>query len=71
LIPEFPLRRGTLWSETTEGASQSVKVDYLAFSLDRRRAYLVELKTDAGSGSLSLPMLWKFRANWGGFSRST
>jgi hypothetical protein len=46
LIPEFPLRRGTLWGEQTQASNMSVKVDYVAFSHDCQRAYLVELKTD-------------------------
>lgn len=46
LIPEFPLRLGTLG----EGESnQSVKVDYLLLASDRGRAFLVELKTDMAS----------------------
>jgi hypothetical protein len=49
IIPEFPLRRGTLWGENTEAASASVKVDYIAFSKDCSQGYLVELKTDAAS----------------------
>lgn len=58
VIPEFPLRLGTL---TCHGGlrqevrsakatdDQSVKVDYAAFSRDSRRAFLVELKTDNAS----------------------
>ena len=58
VIPEFPLRLGTLLrhgglksEDRSKEASdnQSVKVDYVAFSRDRTRAYLVELKTDDAS----------------------
>lgn len=47
VIPEFPLRKGTLDCEN--GSNQSYNVDYVAFSMDRRTAFLVELKTDMGS----------------------
>lgn len=60
VIPEFPLRIGTLFSEDelaqmrTEneyapGVNQSYNVDYVAFSADCKTAFLVELKTDMGS----------------------
>lgn len=60
VIPEFPLRIGTLYSkkELSEKQSkdgraprenQSYNVDYVAFSMDRRTAFLVELKTDMSS----------------------
>jgi len=49
MIPEFPLRRGTLWGEGTAGANASTKVDYALFSEDARSVYFVELKTDQGS----------------------
>lgn len=60
VIPEFPLRIGTLYSEDelarmrTEygrapGANQSYNVDYVAFSTNCKTAFLVELKTDMGS----------------------
>jgi len=49
MIPEFPLRRGTLWGEDVPGANASTKVDYALFSLDGRAVYLVELKTDQRS----------------------
>ena len=47
VIPEFPLRKGTLLGEN--GSNQSYNVDYVAFSDDRNKAFLVELKTDMGS----------------------
>lgn len=52
LVPEFPLRKGTLWPALTDDPKQknlSVKVDYLAFDKTFETAYLVELKTDVGS----------------------
>ena len=49
VIPEFPLRRGTLYGEATTHANASVKVDYALFSADIRHVYFVELKTDQGS----------------------
>ena len=62
VIPEFPLRIGTL-QKTGEsgtgtpkvsgkaGENQSYNVDYLAFSADLTKAFLVELKTDIDSVS--------------------
>ena len=52
VIPEFPLRHGTLcgmYPNRKSGDNQSFNVDYLAFARDMRTAYLVELKTDMGS----------------------
>ena len=57
VIPEFPLRAGTLYgkeqldemrAEKKRAArdNQSYNVDYVAFSRDRQTAFLVELKTD-------------------------
>ena len=46
VIPEFPLRKGTL--NNGEG-NQSDKVDYVAFGKDNDAVYLVELKTDMDS----------------------
>jgi hypothetical protein len=46
IIPEFPLRLGTLFDD---GSNQSAKVDYLVLARDRSRAFLVELKTDMAS----------------------
>lgn len=48
LIPELPLRLGTLRPESG-GSNQSKKVDYAAFEPDEGRVWLVELKTDAAS----------------------
>jgi hypothetical protein len=44
LVPEFPLRIGTLDPDKTTSASY--KVDYVALSTARDKALLVELKTD-------------------------
>ena len=41
LIPEFPIKK--------ESSNESNKVDYLAVSEDRKRAFLIELKTDMES----------------------
>ncbi len=60
LIPEFPLRIGTLYSKQelekkrskagrAPHENQSYNVDYVAFSHDRKEVFLVELKTDMGS----------------------
>lgn len=49
VIPEFPLRKGTLSGQGSDGSNQSQKVDYVAFSEDIKTAYFVELKTDMGS----------------------
>ena len=50
VIPEFPLRKGTLDGENAHAKpNQSYNVDYVAFSMDRREAILVELKTDMSS----------------------
>lgn len=50
LIPEFPLRHGTLGTNRgCIGADQSVKVDFAAVSLEDCRVFLVELKTDITS----------------------
>ena len=49
VLPELPLRLGTLWGEDTRGANQSVKVDFALFARDRSVAYLVEVKTDQAS----------------------
>ena len=47
VIPEFPLRKGALHED--EKSNLSNNVDYVAFSMDRKTAFLVELKTDMGS----------------------
>ena len=49
VIPEFPLRRGTLFGENSRGPNKSKKVDYAAFTKDRTTLFLVELKTDSNS----------------------
>ena len=58
LIPEFPLRIGTLydeeerkqlWPEGGPSSDQSYNVDYVAFAKGKDTAYLVELKTDMDS----------------------
>ena len=41
VIPQFPLKK--------ENNNQSDRVDFLAISQDRKRAFLVEIKTDLGS----------------------
>jgi hypothetical protein len=50
LIPEFPLRLGTLYSEqnNTKYADRSYKVDFWAVGTDKKN-YLIEFKTDNGS----------------------
>ena len=49
-IPEFPLRLGTLWPETErKDRNRSVKVDYVVFAKDYKRAFFVELKTSMKS----------------------
>ena len=60
VIPEFPLRAGSLYGEdklarlrekkgSAPRDNQSYNVDYVAFSRDRETAFLVELKTDMSS----------------------
>lgn len=49
IIPEFPLRCGTLFGEDIDSPNSSKKVDYMLFSEDARSVYLVELKTDQSS----------------------
>ena len=56
LIPEFPLRAGTLYNDKEREKlklksrpGQSYNVDYVAFAKNDKTAYLVELKTDIGS----------------------
>ena len=50
VIPEFPLRKATLNADSgKQRPNQSFNVDYVAFSTDNQKAYLVELKTDMGS----------------------
>jgi hypothetical protein len=47
LIPEFPARIGSIYPSLA--SNQSVRIDYVALAEDRSRAWLIELKTDAGS----------------------
>ena len=50
VIPEFPLRHGTLGTDVGKiGSNQSVNVDYAAFTRDGQKVFFVELKTDANS----------------------
>jgi hypothetical protein len=49
IIPEFPLRRGTLFGDAVPGANKSKKVDFALLSTDSRLLVLVEFKTDSGS----------------------
>lgn len=50
VIPEFPIRYGTLGSKTGNGrGNQSFNVDFSVWDRERRRVFLVELKTDMGS----------------------
>ena len=49
VIPEFPMRRGTLFGEEVKAPNKSVKVDFALFAQDRSRLFLVELKTDEAS----------------------
>lgn len=46
LIPEFPVRIGTIYEN---GDNKSFKIDYLARVKDSNRLYFVELKTDQSS----------------------
>jgi len=47
ILPEFPVRIGTISSEVD--TNQSFKIDYLALAKDDNRVFFVELKTDKGS----------------------
>jgi len=48
LIPEFPMRHGTIRKGST--SNRSDKIDYLALSQDGTTAIFVKLKTDMQSG---------------------
>lgn len=48
IVPEFPVRIGTVW-DGNPTINKSFKIDYLAISVARDTAFLVELKTDVGS----------------------
>ena len=47
IVPEFPVRIGTIYPERQN--HQSKKIDYVALSADGSKAILVELKTDGSS----------------------
>jgi hypothetical protein len=49
IIPEFPLRRGTLWDDSVPGRNKSKKVDFALCSEDRQFVHFVEFKTDQTS----------------------
>ena len=50
LIPEFPLRKGTLGiNKGSNDLNRSVKVDYVAFAEEYKRVFFVELKTSMKS----------------------
>ena len=50
VIPEFPLRHGTLGTNRGNASpNQSVNVDYVAFTKDDQKVFFVELKTDLNS----------------------
>ncbi|MFP4649151.1 MAG: hypothetical protein ACLFMS_08170 [Halorhodospira sp.] len=49
MVPELPLRLGTIGCADGQGDNQSVKVDFALFSQARDKMYLVELKTDQAS----------------------
>ena len=46
VIPEFPLRRGTLFGETVRGTNKAKRVDFVVLTQDNETLFLVELKTD-------------------------
>ena len=50
VIPEFPLRKGTLWPDKEHRqANRSVKVDYVTFTKGYKKVFFVELKTSMSS----------------------
>lgn len=49
IIPEFPVRVGTVAPNTKSNPNLSFKIDYVAVSNSKKTVYLVELKTDVGS----------------------
>lgn len=49
IIPEFPLRRGTLKGESVKSPNKSKRVDYVLFTENLQKMFLIELKTDIGS----------------------
>ena len=48
IIPEFPVRIGELPEQNPEN-NQSFKIDYLTYSRNENKVYLIELKTDQRS----------------------
>lgn len=48
IIPEFPLRLGELPDENPN-SNLSYKIDYLAYSKEQNKVYLIELKTENSS----------------------
>ena len=48
VIPEFPVRVGEI-SETHSESNKSFKIDYLTYSKNENKVYLIELKTDQWS----------------------
>ena len=48
IIPEFPVRIGELPKQDTDN-NQSFKIDYLTYSKNENKVYLIELKTDQRS----------------------
>jgi hypothetical protein len=49
VIPELPLKRDLVVDHSGPASERSVKVDYVVFQEDLRRAFFVELKTDQTS----------------------
>ena len=70
LVPEFPLRKGTLLKMAADekGQNQSYRADYLALSRDLNQAFLIELKTDRDS-SRQAQRLYLRNASRGGLNR--
>lgn len=48
IIPEFPVRVGEISDKLPE-LNKSFKIDYLAYSINSQKVYLIELKTDQRS----------------------
>lgn len=49
VIPEFPVRLGSISATIPENGNRSMKVDYACFDTQKKVCVLVELKTDNGS----------------------
>ncbi len=47
IIPEFPVHKASIYPNVQN--NQSFNVDFVAFSEDSKKAFLIELKTDIGS----------------------